>query len=74
MFLTNDGKFLFLRNDNKKGVKILSLEDGSRVGEIKNIHKGPIKQIIVSKDNRYVITTANDKKVKVYDWVNEVPF
>ena len=47
--ISHDSKFLFMRNEKKNGVKILSLEDGSRVGEIKNLHKGTLNCIIASK-------------------------
>ena len=60
-----------MREDKKKGIKILSLEDGNKIGEIKSIHTNPILQILVTKDNKYIITCAKDKKVKIYDWVNE---
>jgi hypothetical protein len=29
MVLSNDGLLLYLRNDNKRGIKIISLEDGA---------------------------------------------
>ena len=72
MFISYDSQFIFMRDDKKNGVKILSLEDGSKIGEIKNLHKGDLNCVIVSKDNRHIITSGNDKKIKVYDWVNEL--
>ena len=50
MVLSNDGMVLYLRSDNRKGVKIISLQDGALVGEIKNLHTNPILQILVTKD------------------------
>ena len=34
IFISNDNNLLFLRGNNKKGVVILSLEDGTKLGEI----------------------------------------
>ena len=57
-----------MRSDNKRGIKVLLLENGTLIDEIKQIHTNPILQIIVMNDNRNIITCAKDKKIKVYDW------
>jgi hypothetical protein len=41
MFLSSDNLFLYMR-EQKKGIKVLSLEDGTKIGEVKNIHTNPI--------------------------------
>jgi len=71
MVLSSDGTMLYLRSDNRKGVKIISLQDGAQVGEIKNLHTNPILQILVTKDQKTIITCGRDKKVKAYDWIND---
>ena len=68
MYISNNGSYVFTRSSDKKGVKLLFLEDGTKVDEAKNIHNNPILQILVTNDNRYIITSGKDKKVKVYDW------
>lgn len=67
IFISESGSYLFMRSDDKKGVKILFLEDGTKVDQTSLIHKGSIFQIVVLRE-RYIITSSRDKKVKVYDW------
>lgn len=57
-----------MRSNNKKGVKILFIEDGTKIDEIPNIHKNSILQLLVTNDNRFIITCGRDKKIKIYDW------
>ena len=38
MFLSFDNAYMFLRTTAKKGVKVISLEDGNKVTEIPTIH------------------------------------
>lgn len=33
MFLSDNGSYLFMRSDSKKGVKIMFLEDGTKADE-----------------------------------------
>lgn len=42
IILSDNGSYLFLRTENKKGIKTLYLEDGSKVDESMQIHRGPI--------------------------------
>jgi len=62
--------YLYLRGENKKGVKILSMEDGTLITEIKMLHTNPICQILLSHDNYSIVTAGMDKKVKVWSNVN----
>lgn len=41
------------------------------MGEVKNLHTNPILQILVSKDQKKIVTCGRDKKVKAYDWIND---
>lgn len=40
--MSENGSYIFLRTDDKKGVKTIHIQDGSKVDECKNIHKAPI--------------------------------
>ena len=74
MHFNSESTYIFLRHDSKKGVKLLSLEDGSKLSDIKFLHTNPILQILVTKDGKYIITCGRDKKIKVYDWNNEINY
>ena len=39
---SENSSYLFMRSDDKKGVKTLFLEDGSKVDESEQIHRNPI--------------------------------
>jgi hypothetical protein len=49
-----------LRHEGKKGIKIISTEDGTKIKNIKGIHKARILNILISKDDRYIITAGKD--------------
>lgn len=70
-FITFDSKILLLRSDNLRGIKMINLEDGTFLGEYKDIHKNSILQIIATKNNKYIITCGVDNKIKVFDWRSE---
>jgi hypothetical protein len=71
MFFNYESNYIYLRHDSKKGIKLHSVEDGSKLGEVKLMHTNPILQILVTKDGKYIVTSGKDKKIKVYDWNNE---
>lgn len=66
--MSSDSLYLYLRSPTKKGVNIYSLEDGQTVREIRALHARSILQILVTSDNRYIITCGKDKKISVYDY------
>lgn len=68
----SDNLYLYMRSDNKKGVKIFSLEDGTKVSENNSIHNNPMLNLIIMKDNKHIISGGKDKKVKIYNWVNDI--
>ena len=42
MFFNFDNTYIYLRHDSKKGIKLMSLEDGSKLGEVKVLHTNPV--------------------------------
>ncbi len=50
MVFSNDNLMLYMRNDSKKGVKVISIQDGVEVHDIKTIHTNPILNILLTKD------------------------
>ena len=62
---------LFIRNKSKKGIKIVSLEDGTSLGETSQIHANPIMDFLICKDGATIISAGKDKKIKVWNWVND---
>lgn len=47
---TEDASLLFIRGCYRKGVKILSFDDGVLIDEIPKIHTKPILQILIKYD------------------------
>ena len=72
---TEDTSLLFIRGCYRKGVKILSFDDGTVIDEIPKMHNKPILQIIIKYDRetkqQQMITCSKDKKIKVWDWMNK---
>ena len=63
-FIRGDS-YLILRDDERKGIKIISLENGFNILNMNNIHERPISTIHVMNDNQTVVTGGNDKFIKV---------
>jgi len=57
--------------EQRKGVKVMSIEDGTVISRKTKIHNNPILQILMTNDNKQIITCSKDKKVKVFDWVRQ---
>src|SRR5258708_3571175 len=70
MYLNLDNLVLFLREE-RTGVKMISLTDGTYMGSILQIHKNPILCILATKDKKCLITSGRDKKIKVTDWMSQ---
>jgi WD40 repeat protein len=68
--LSKDSQTLIARSDNKKGLKIISLEDGSMMQETKQIHKKPITKISLLADQKTVVTSSKDRSVCAYDFIS----
>lgn len=56
-----------MRTPNGRGIQSLSLEDGSLIDQVADLHKSKIFDILVHKD-RYTISISRDIKIKAYDW------
>ena len=72
---TEDASMMFIRSCLKKGVKVLSFDDGVKIDEIPKMHNNSILQILIryekAKKQQTLITCAKDKKIKVWDWINK---
>lgn len=72
---TEDASMMFIRGCYKKGVQILSFDDGVKIDEMEKMHNNSILQIILKYDKNLreqtLITCSKDKKVKVWDWMNK---
>jgi WD40 repeat protein len=70
---TEDAHLMFIRSCFRKGVKILTFDDGQQIEKIPNMHTKPILQLLIKYDKvkrrQHLITCAKDNKVKVWDWV-----
>ena len=60
--ISPNGQFLALRSDDQKGIKFISLLDGTLISEIKECHKRPITCLLFIDDNT-ILTSSRDKKV-----------
>ena len=52
-----------MRSDDRKGAKIVSLEDCQIVNSIKKIHSRPLLELFLAYRNNYLITVGVDKKL-----------
>lgn len=43
------------------------MEDGAVIKEISNLHVGSILQILITRDDRFMMTCGRDRKIVVYD-------
>lgn len=69
--LSDDGLTVILRSDDKKGLKIVSLEDGSVVLESAQIHKKPIIKLGLMADQTTVVSVSKDRNVVAYDYITQ---
>lgn len=69
IYLTESDNMVFMREE-KKGIKVLSCEDGSLVVNIPKVHKNPILHINVSRSTKWVVTCGRDKRAIVTDWMS----
>lgn len=60
---TDDSRFLIARSDDRKGVKIVSLEDCQVVQVIEKIHSRPILELFLAYGNNHLISVGVDKKL-----------
>lgn len=65
--LIRDGTQVVLRDEKRTGVKIFSLDDGSMVAHLPELHKKAIYNIQVMQDNKTIVTGGKDKVLKVTD-------
>ena len=72
---TDDASLMFIRSCFRKGVKVLSFDDGVKIDEIPKMHNNAILQILIKynkkKKQQTLITCAKDKKIKIWDWMNK---
>jgi WD40 repeat protein len=72
---TEDASLLFIRGCYRKGVRILSFDDGVQIDEIPKMHTKSILQILIMYDKtskqQHLITCSKDKKIKVWDWMSK---
>jgi len=52
-----------MRSDDRKGIKIVSLEDCQIVNSIKKIHARPLLQLFLADRTKYLISVGADKKL-----------
>jgi WD40 repeat protein len=57
---------LIMRKENMKGVNILSLEDGTILSSIENMHTKAIMDFCILDDMNTLISAGRDKKIKVW--------
>jgi len=62
---------MITRSDNKRGVKVVSLEDGSVVLESAQLHKKPILKLGLMTDQNTVVTVSKDRNVVAYDYITQ---
>lgn len=67
----SENHILYVRSDNKRGVKLISLQDDVKIGETKQIHSNPILQIKPFAFKKQLLTCGKDRKIKVYDLISE---
>ena len=60
---TDDSRFVVMRSDDRKGAKIVSLEDCQIANSIKKIHSRPLLQLFLAHRNNYLISVGVDKKL-----------
>jgi len=52
-----------MRDEKRTGIKIVSLEDGSVITKMPELHKKSIYNVLVSNDYKTLITAGKDKIV-----------
>ena len=58
-----DGSQMIVRDNNRTGLKILSLEDGQIISQKSYMHEKSIMNFLIMSDNQTVITCGKDKQV-----------
>ena len=58
------GDQIYVRDENKTGVKVYSVEDGNPIIHFEDIHTKPIYTIRVLADSDTMLTGGRDKCVK----------
>ncbi|CDW81032.1 (myosin heavy-chain) kinase [Stylonychia lemnae] len=69
--ISEDCLNIFIRGENNKGVCMFSLFDGSVVQNMTSMHTNYINEIVVTKDSKKVITCSRDRKIKIWDWIQQ---
>ena len=60
-----------MRDEKRTGIKIVSLEDGSVITKMPELHKKSIYNVLVSNDYKTLITAGKDKVVKATDLASQ---
>ena len=64
-------QILVLRSENYRGINIFTLEDGTLISKIENMHSKAILSICLLDDMKRLITAGKDKKIKVWNVSNQ---
>jgi len=62
---------IFFRDDSRMGLKSISVEDGTELAHMKDMHKKKILDFVLLQDQTTIITASKDKTIKVWDILSQ---
>ena len=62
---------MLVRDEARTGLKSVSLQDGTIISTMSELHKKPITQFLMMHNNSTVITASKDKTIIVTDMLSK---